>query len=113
MCIRDSHNADINEVIIEISQKRLGATAVIKNNKLLGIITDGDLRRMLQNKSSFSSLLAADIMSLNPKTITVDSLAYDALQIMEKNNINQIIVMDKDLYIGIVHMHEILKEGIL
>lgn len=107
------HNADINEVIIEISQKRLGATAVIKNNKLVGIITDGDLRRMLQNKSSFSSLLAADIMSLNPKTITVDSLAYDALQVMEKNNINQIIVMDKDLYVGIVHMHEILKEGIL
>jgi arabinose-5-phosphate isomerase len=110
---RVDNDASVNEVIIEISQKRLGATAVIKNNKLEGIITDGDLRRMLQMKQSFSSLLASDIMSKNPKTITVNSLAYDALQIMENNNINQIIVMDNELYVGIVHIHEILKEGIL
>ena len=106
-------SATINEVIIEISQKRLGATAVIKNDKLEGVITDGDLRRMLEKGDSFSSLSAKDIMSSNPKTIAVSSLAYDALQIMEGNNINQIIVVDKDMYVGIVHIHEILKEGIL
>jgi arabinose-5-phosphate isomerase len=106
-------SATINEVIIEISQKRLGATAVIKNDKVEGIITDGDLRRMLEKGDSFSSLSAKDIMSSNPKTIAVSSLAYDALQIMEGNNINQIIVVDKDMYVGIVHIHEILKEGIL
>ncbi|MEC9209048.1 MAG: KpsF/GutQ family sugar-phosphate isomerase [Bacteroidota bacterium] len=106
-------NATINEVIIEISQKRLGATAVIKNDKLEGIITDGDLRRMLEKGDSFSSLLAKNIMSSNPKIISVNSLAYDALQIMEENNISQIIVVDKNVYVGIVHIHEILKEGVL
>lgn len=106
-------NATINEVIIEISQKRLGATAVLKNEKLEGIITDGDLRRMLEKGTTFSNLSAKDIMSSNPKTIAVNGLAYDALQIMENNNISQIIVMDKDVYVGIVHIHELLKEGIL
>ena len=107
------HNATINEVIIEISQKRLGATAVFRDDKLEGIITDGDLRRMLEKGDAFSVLLAKDIMSSNPKTISVNNLAYDALQIMEDNKISQIIVKDKDMYIGIVHIHEILKEGIL
>lgn len=106
-------NATINEVIIEISQKRLGATAVLKNEKLEGIITDGDLRRMLEKGIAFSNLSAKDIMSSNPKTIAVNGLAYDALQIMENNNISQIIVMNKDVYVGIVHIHELLKEGIL
>lgn len=106
-------NATINEVIIEISQKRLGATAVLKNEKLEGIITDGDLRRMLEKGTAFSNLSAKDIMSSNPKTIAVNGLAYDALQIMENNNISQIIVMDNDVYVGIVHIHELLKEGIL
>ena len=106
-------NATINEVIIEISQKRLGATAVLKNEKLVGIITDGDLRRMLEKGTAFSNLSAKDIMSSNPKTIAVNGLAYDALQIMENNNISQIIVMDKNVYVGIVHIHELLKEGIL
>lgn len=106
-------NATINEVIIEISQKRLGATAVLKNEKLEGIITDGDLRRMLEKGTAFSNLSAKDIMSSNPKTIAVNGLAYDALQIMENNNISQIIVTDKDVYVGIVHIHELLKEGIL
>ena len=106
-------NATINEVIIEISQKRLGATAVLKNEKLEGIITDGDLRRMLEKGTAFSNLSAKDIMSSNPKTIAVNGLAYDALQIMENNNISQIIVMDKNVYVGIVHIYELLKEGIL
>ena len=107
------YKATINEVIIEISQKRLGATAVFRDDKIEGIITDGDLRRMLEKGDAFSVLLAKDIMSSNPKTVSVNNLAYDALQIMEDNKISQIIVKDKDMYIGIVHIHEILKEGIL
>ena len=106
-------NATNNEVIIEISEKRLGATAVTKDNKLKGIITDGDLRRMLESEISFSHLKAKDIMNINPKKISSKSMVFDALQIMEDNNISQIIVMDNDSYIGIVHIHEILKSGIL
>ncbi|MEC7646552.1 MAG: KpsF/GutQ family sugar-phosphate isomerase [Bacteroidota bacterium] len=110
---RVEEQSTINEVIIEISQKRLGATAVISNDKLQGIITDGDLRRMLQKEKSFSNLFAKDIMSMNPKKINLNSLAYDALQMMEKNKINQIIVVDNEKYVGIVHIHQILQEGIL
>lgn len=106
-------DASISEVIIQISEKRLGATAVLRNNLLVGIITDGDLRRMLEDKESFYSLSAKDIMNIQPKKMTIDTLAYDALHIMENNSISQIIVLDNDLYVGIVHMHEILKEGIV
>jgi len=105
--------ATVNEVIIEISKKRVGATAVIVNNKLKGIVTDGDLRRMLESGSDFRKLLAKDIMSENPKMIEVGALAYDALQIMEDNNISQIVVMNSGVYVGIVHIHEILKEGVI
>tara|TARA_B100001250_G_scaffold74574_1_gene60935 strand:+ start:8302 stop:9273 length:972 start_codon:yes stop_codon:yes gene_type:complete len=104
--------ATINEVIIEISQKRLGATAVLIKDTLQGVITDGDLRRMLEKEISYSSLKAKDIMSIDPITIDASSLAYDALRIMEKNSISQIIVLEDRKYIGIIHMHEILKEGI-
>lgn len=106
-------NSPINEVIIEISQKRLGAVAVLSNDKLEGIITDGDLRRMLEKESSLDSLVAKDIMSVNPKTIDIDSLAYDALEVMERNNISQMVVLSKSMYVGIVHIHDILKEGVL
>ncbi len=106
-------DASISEVIIQISEKRLGATAVLRNNLLVGIITDGDLRRMLEDKESFYSLSAKDIMNIQPKKMTIDTLAYDALNIMENNSISQIIVVDNDLYVGIVHMHEILKEDIV
>lgn len=105
--------SEINKVIIEISHKRLGATAVMKNNNLCGIITDGDLRRMLEKYDDFSSLKAKDIMTSNPTTISSEKLAYDALQIMEDQNINQIIITENDNYIGIVHIHEILREGII
>ena len=110
-----SVNADstINQVIIEISKKRLGATAVLENNILKGIITDGDLRRMLVKGDSFSNLTATDIMCVSPKTIDINTLAYDALQLMEKNYISQVIVMDNANYIGIVHIHEIIKEGVV
>ena len=110
-----SVNADatINQVIIEISKKRLGATAVLENNILKGIITDGDLRRMLEKGDSFSTLTATDIMCVNPKTIDIKTLAYDALQLMDQNNISQMIVMDNANYVGIVHIHEIIREGVV
>jgi len=105
--------ATINEVIIEISKKRLGATAVIENGKLAGVITDGDLRRMLEKKTNFEDLQAKDIMCLHPKIMQIDALAYDALQMMEKHNISQLVVMDKQQYKGIIHIHEIIKEGVV
>ncbi|MAW21255.1 MAG: D-arabinose 5-phosphate isomerase [Flavobacteriales bacterium] len=105
--------ATVNEVIIEISSKRVGATAVIDNNKLRGIITDGDLRRMLETGGDLKRVLAKDIMSEDPKMIELESLAYDALKIMENNNINQIVVMNNGVYAGIVHIHELLREGVV
>lgn len=102
----------IKDVIIEISKKRLGTTAVIENNKIVGIITDGDLRRMLKDNSDISHLKAKDIMSKNPKTIQVDEMAITALETMENNNITQILVEDGTKYVGVVHLHDLLKEGI-
>jgi arabinose-5-phosphate isomerase len=100
-------------VIIEISKKRLGATAVVDNDILSGIITDGDLRRMLGEGKDFSDLKAENIMNDAPKTIAFDSLAFDALEVMEKNNISQLVVVDGNKYVGIVHIHEIIKEGVV
>jgi len=104
---------DIKHVIMEISSKRLGATAVLDKEKLVGIITDGDLRRMLQKNTNIDKLTAKDIMSQSPKTIEDDILAVDALQIMRNSNITQILVVRKDKYLGVVHLHDILKEGII
>ena len=108
-----SITSTINEVIIEISEKRLGATAVLEKNQVKGIITDGDLRRMLEKGDGFTTLTATDIMCESPKTINIDALAYDALALMESNNISQLIVMDGQQYKGIVHIHEIIKEGVV
>ena len=108
-----SITSTINEVIIEISEKRLGATAVLEKSQLRGIITDGDLRRMLEKGDGFTTLTATDIMCESPKTINIDALAYDALALMESNNISQLIVMDGQQYKGIVHIHEIIKEGVV
>lgn len=105
--------SSISEVIIEISEKRLGVTAVIENKTIVGIITDGDIRRMLSKTSTISSLTANDIMSQHPKTITADAMAIDALETMEKNDITQILVTSKEnTYIGVVHLHDLIKEGI-
>ena len=106
-------NASINEVIIEISQNRLGVTAVLNDKKLAGIITDGDLRRMLENEKDISSLCAKDIMSCDPKIIKPEDLAYNALKEMEQNNITQLIVIKSEKYLGVIHIHDILKEGII
>ncbi len=107
------HDDDIRKVIIEISSKRLGATAVLKGNTLIGIITDGDLRRMLEKNSDITKLCAADIMSRKPRTISADTLAVNALTIMRENNITQLLVTDKNKYQGVIHLHDILREGIL
>lgn len=105
---------NVKNVIIEISSKRLGATAVIDDNKKIsGIITDGDIRRMLQKYESFENLTAKDIMSVNPKTVAKDELAINAFQLMENNNITQLVVVENEKYIGMVHLHDILKEGIV
>ncbi|MEW5845637.1 MAG: KpsF/GutQ family sugar-phosphate isomerase [Bacteroidota bacterium] len=107
-------NDPIPSVIIEISSKRLGATAVIDDNeKLLGIITDGDLRRMLQNNSTIEGLTAKDIMSRTPKTIDPNELAINAFHLMEQHKITQLLVMENDKYLGVIHIHDILREGIV
>lgn len=106
-------NASINEVIIEISQNRLGVTAVLNDKKLAGIITDGDLRRMLENEKDISSLCAKDIMSFDPKITKPEDLAYNALKEMEQNNITQLIVIKSEKYLGVIHIHDIIKEGII
>lgn len=104
----------LSEVIIEISSKRLGATAVIdENNQLLGIITDGDLRRMLEKSTNINDKKAKDIMSIKPKTICRNELAIKAFEQMEKNSITQLVVTDGNTYLGLIHLHDLLKEGIV
>lgn len=106
-------NDDMKSVILEISSKRLGATAVLNGDKLIGIITDGDIRRMLHREVPLQDLKAADIMTRDPLTINADILMADALDVMRKNNITQILVMDDGHYVGVIHLHDILKEGII
>ena len=109
-----SENSSITDVIVEITEKRLGVTAVITNNKIAGIITDGDIRRMLSKSSKIQDLSAKDIMSTNPQTISVDAMAIDALEALESNEITQILVTDTEQknYLGVVHLHDLIKEGI-
>jgi arabinose-5-phosphate isomerase len=104
---------NVRKAIVEISSKRLGATAVMQNGKLAGVITDGDIRRMLENHGSIEKIAAGDIMSLSPKTVSPETLVVDALNIMRKNNITQLLVVDGTKYAGVIHLHSILKEGIL
>lgn len=104
----------LDTIIVEISSKLLGATAVLdKDRKLRGIITDGDLRRMLQHKEDYNNLQAKDIMTHNPKTISPEALAIEAFNKMEDNNITQLLVTENNNYLGVVHIHDILKEGIV
>jgi len=106
-------DADIPSAIIEISSKRLGATAVLDRKRLVGIITDGDLRRMMQSGRPMNELKAADIMTKNPKSVNPEMLVAHALDVMRSNNITQLPVTDGDTYVGVIHIHDILKEGIL
>ncbi len=105
--------ASIQDVILEISSKRLGATAVTENGLLKGIITDGDLRRMMSMGGAFDNVKASDIMTPNPKTATSEMMAADALQIMKSAHITQLVVVQEGRYEGFVHLHDLLKEGII
>jgi arabinose-5-phosphate isomerase len=104
---------DIRSTILEISSRRLGVTAVLDKRKLVGVITDGDLRRMLQKYTNIDDIRARDIMTRNPRTVDPDTLVVDALRMMEQNNITQLLVMKGKEYVGVIHLHDILKEGIL
>ncbi|MDR1181505.1 MAG: KpsF/GutQ family sugar-phosphate isomerase [Bacteroidales bacterium] len=108
-----SSDANLNHIIYEISSKRLGVTAVVDNGEISGIITDGDLRRMLEKNINHQQITAADIMSKNPKTIDIQKLAVNALEIMKNNNITSILVTKEKKYIGVIHLHDLLKEGIV
>ncbi|MCD6543765.1 MAG: KpsF/GutQ family sugar-phosphate isomerase [Flavobacteriaceae bacterium] len=106
-------NTPVKNVIIEISKKRLGATAVVENDKIIGIITDGDIRRMLEKNDNIQQLIAKDIMGKNPIVIDGETMAINALDIMKKNDITQILVTKDDKYFGVVHFHDLIKEGII
>jgi arabinose-5-phosphate isomerase len=106
-------NTSIKDVIIEISEKRLGVTAVVENGKVEGIITDGDLRRMLSENDNFSALKAEDIMSAHPKTISENAMAVEAKEAFESYQISQLIVVNNGTYAGVVHVHDLITEGIL
>jgi len=112
---RVSESASLKEVIMEISKKRLGTTAVTDaNNRLLGIITDGDLRRMLEKNIPLNSVTAKEIMTLNPKTIMADALAVEALDRLRKFDINQLVVITADeSYLGFIHLHDLIREGLI
>ena len=104
----------LKEVIVEMTSKRLGVTAVVNDdNNLLGIITDGDLRRMLEKGGSLEKIRAKDVMTINPKTIGAQELAVDALDLMRKKEITQLVVTNKEKYLGIIHLHDLVKEGLI
>lgn len=108
-----STDSSIKEVIVEITKNRLGAVTVVENNSIAGIITDGDIRRMMEKHNSFEQLTAKDIMGKSPRQIESVELAINALEIMRSNNITQLVVSDNGVYKGIIHLHDLLKEGIL
>jgi arabinose-5-phosphate isomerase len=106
-------DADIKNVIIEISEKMLGVTAVVENHKIIGIITDGDLRRMLTKTNTIAGLKAKDIMTKNPKRIAGDAMAIQAMEMMDANGITQLLVENNHTYEGVIHLHNLIKEGII
>ncbi len=106
-------NSSVKDVIVEISEKRLGVAAVIEKNIVVGIITDGDIRRMLNKTETIAGLTANDIMTVNPKTIKSTDMVVDALNTMEDFAITQLVVVDNGEYKGVIHLHDILKEGIV
>jgi arabinose-5-phosphate isomerase len=109
-----NQNSSLKDVIVEITRKRLGLTAVLNNEGLLtGVITDGDLRRMLEKGNDINHTTAKDIMGIHPKTIEGDALAVDALDRMRKNNITQLIVIEDNHYAGVIHLHDLIREGII
>ena len=108
-----SSDTEIKKVIVEISEKMLGATAVLDGDKIVGVVTDGDIRRMLSKTDTISGLVAKDVMSANPKTIATEALAVDALEVMETNKITQLLVVENGKYVGVVHLHNLVQEGLI
>lgn len=103
----------VKEVIVEITEKLLGVTAVVENDSIVGIITDGDLRRMLTRVDSFTGLTAKDIMTKEPKLISNDAMAVEAMELMDKYGITQLLAQENGQYSGVVHIHNLTKEGII
>ncbi|MDQ3143156.1 MAG: CBS domain-containing protein, partial [Bacteroidota bacterium] len=109
-----NESANLKDIILEMTSKRLGMTAVTdSHNNLVGIITDGDLRRMLQSDQDFAKILAKDILSSNPKTVASHEMAVYAMGLMQEFNITQLLVVDEGQYLGVIHLHDLIKEGIL
>ncbi len=109
-----SPGASVKDVIIEISKKMLGVTAVVDNNRLLGVVTDGDIRRMLEKNDILTGLTARDIMNTNPKVVNENEMAVTAMDILENNSISQLLAIDDDgRYTGVIHLHDLIKEGII
>ncbi len=107
-------SASLKEVIVEITEKRLGLTAVVdEKNQIVGIITDGDLRRMLEKSSSIENVTASDILSAHPKTVRADILAVEALDILRENDISALLVAEHNIYMGVIHLHDLVREGIV
>lgn len=106
-------NTPVKKVIVEISEKMLGVTAVTENGEIVGIVTDGDIRRMLNRYDNISGLTAKDIMTSNPKTISVHLLAIEALKLMQNKGISQLLGVDGKEYSGVVHLHNLINEGII
>ena len=106
-------NADVKKVIVEISEKMLGVTAVLEDGKIVGIITDGDIRRMLSKYDSINDLKAKDIMTRKPQTIAADLLAIEALELMQNRSISQLLAVNGEYYEGVVHLHNLINEGII
>jgi arabinose-5-phosphate isomerase len=107
-------NATLKQVIVEITKNRMGVTAVVdENQQLIGIITDGDLRRMLEKTSEIGSVCATDILSTHPITIGPDALAVEALELLKKHDISQLIVAENGIYKGVIHLHDLIREGIV
>jgi len=110
---RVSEDTPVKDAIVEISEKMLGVTAVMDGERIAGIITDGDIRRMLNKHDNIGELKARDIMTRHPKTIETDVLAVKALKQMQDNDISQLLAIEGDRYMGVVHIHNLMKEGIL
>jgi arabinose-5-phosphate isomerase len=106
-------DTNVKDVIVEITEKLLGVTAVVENDKIVGIITDGDLRRMLTKVDTFTGLTAKDIMTKNPKKIENDAMAIEAMEKMDTYGITQILCENNGIYCGVVHIHNLTKEGII
>lgn len=106
-------NSNVKEVIVEISEKMLGVTAVIENGKVVGVVTDGDIRRMLSKYDNINGLTAKDIMTSSPKSVDVDTLAVTALELLQEKGISQLLAFDNGAYAGVVHIHNLINEGIL